>query len=281
MTTMPRLLLTPRAIQIMAGAAAASSLIMVIMLAVMWSQVAALGRTIEAFSAGFNEANERLKNAGEPTVAPPPTTEAPPGVVPEPRGIVDTLCQDSGRWRIVYTDGTANDDAGPCAIQGPGPSAAAIAFAVHAYCRDNDGCRGPSAKPGPTGKPGTDGKDGLNVTPAQVAAAVATYCDVNGQCAGKDGERGPGPTDDQIIAAVTVFCADGACRGEDGKQGEPGRGIAKNGTNCIDGRWQITYTDGETEDAGACTSEPAPTETITEPGPTTTVTITPTPTPTG
>ena len=276
---MPKLLLTDKAIQIMGAISAAASVIMLGLLAIMWGHVLTLGQSLDAFGVTLNEANKRLSDAGEPTVAAPPAPAAPPAVGPAPRLVTDQYCQSNGRWRLIYTDGTSNENGGQCrGPAGAAPTRDQMLIAVQAFCRDNNACRGPS------GKPGTNGKDGQNVTPAQVAAAFATYCDANGRCRGEDGREGPGPTDDQIIGAVALFCADGACRGQDGKegkQGEPGRGIAENGTNCIDGRWQVTYTDGETEDAGACTPAPAPTQTVTEPGPTTTVTITPTPTPTG
>ena len=45
-----------------------------------------------------------------------------PGPTGEPgRGIKDQHCQDNGRWRVEYTDGTIDDDAGPC-LPEPAPT---------------------------------------------------------------------------------------------------------------------------------------------------------------
>lgn len=91
-----------------------------------------------------------------------------------------------------------------------------IALAVSAFCEDTGRCRG---------EPGDDGRD---ATPAQVTRAVVRYCDANGSCQGPDGERGrrgpagPPPAQTAILAAVTTYCADGACRGPVGPQGPMG-----------------------------------------------------------
>lgn len=177
---------------------------------------------------------------------------------------------------------------------GPPPSAEQIAIAVEAFCRDN-----PAECKGNDGKPGTNAKD---VTPEQVIAAIATYCDprgqckgdtgpgpddaqilagvaaycANGACKGDRGDAGPGPTEEQIAAAVAAYCGDDRCRGDDGNDGENGRSITN--ARCVDGRLIIYYSDDTTSDAGGDACRPAPTATITEPGPTTTVTVTPTPT---
>lgn len=121
--------------------------------------------------------------------------------------------------------------------RGPGPTDAQIAYAVAAYCTAHDGC---------TGIP----------SPAQVRAAVSAFC-ATGVCrgaagptgasgqpgpsgspgptgaAGASGSPGPGPTDDQVSAAVNAYCAaHGDCtgpagpKGDTGASGIPGRGIA-------------------------------------------------------
>ena len=46
------------------------------------------------------------------TVPGPPGPQGVPGV--SGRGIDDTYCQESGAWRITYTDGTVDYDAGKC-----------------------------------------------------------------------------------------------------------------------------------------------------------------------
>jgi hypothetical protein len=50
------------------------------------------------------------------------TIPGPAGPTGEPgRGIKDQHCQANGRWRIEYTDGTIDDDAGPC-LPEPAPT---------------------------------------------------------------------------------------------------------------------------------------------------------------
>lgn len=45
-----------------------------------------------------------------------------PGPTGDPgRGIKDQQCQENGRWRVEYTDGTVDDDAGPC-LPEPAPT---------------------------------------------------------------------------------------------------------------------------------------------------------------
>ena len=81
----------------------------------------------------------------------------------------------------------------------------------------------------------------------QVLSAVSTYC-ISGQCRGNPGEdstvpgpqgepgqdstvpgpegpigpQGPGPTVEQILAAVTAYCSGDVCKGPKGDTGEPG-----------------------------------------------------------
>lgn len=124
--------------------------------------------------------------------------------------------------------------------RGPGPTAAQVRAAVADYCA-GDRCK-------PT------------VSRSQVAAAVADYC-AGGLCQGEDGTNGgpgadgtdgtdgangtngtdgapgPGPTDEQIAAAVEAYCADGKCRGEKGDAGTDGKDatITPSGTDCPDG----------------------------------------------
>ncbi|HEY9353418.1 MAG TPA: hypothetical protein VIP28_09220 [Nocardioides sp.] len=134
----------------------------------------------------------------------------------------------------------------PAGPQGPGPSALQVKAAVADYCTA-DRCK-------PT------------VSRSQVAAAVADYCS-GGLCRGKDGTNGgpgtegtdgadgangangtdgapgPGPTDEQIAAAVEAYCADGKCRGDKGEKGDTGDAgpagkdatITPSGADCPDG----------------------------------------------
>ncbi|HEY9352975.1 MAG TPA: hypothetical protein VIP28_06990 [Nocardioides sp.] len=131
----------------------------------------------------------------------------------------------------------------PAGPPGPGPTAAQVQAAVADYCA-GDRCK-------PT------------VSRSQVAAAVADYC-AGGLCQGKDGTNGgpgadgtdgtsgtdgtdgadgapgPGPTDEQIAAAVEAYCADGKCRGEKGEKGDAGADgkdatFTPSGMDCPDG----------------------------------------------
>lgn len=143
-----------------------------------------------------------------------------------------------------------------------------IAVAVSDYCRS--------------------GSCAMPVSQANVRAAIERYC-VDGRCEGEQGEQGaegpPGsvPTPEEISNAVFQYCSTGACIGPKGEQGTPGA-PGTNGTDGTDGRglqslycddqgrWQVTYTDGATADAGECrvdAVEPTePPEPTTPPDPT-------------
>jgi hypothetical protein len=71
--------------------------------------------------------------------------------------------------------------------------------------------------PGAKGDPGEQGDQGPPPTASQVLAAVSTYC-AKGACAPK------GPTQAQVNAAVTAYCSGGVCNGEPGSDatGVPG-----------------------------------------------------------
>jgi len=83
----------------------------------------------------------------------------------------------------------------------------------------------------------------LGPTDLQVLQAVAAYC-ANGACRGTDGTDGDKPTAADVLAAVTAYCADGRC------QGTPGL----NGVNGLDG---LPGATGEMGAAGA-TGETGP-----------------------
>lgn len=96
------------------------------------------------------------------------------------------------------------------------------------------GERGPRGPAGPTGPPGDDGLPGAPGSAGAPGPPGATGPPGGAGQDGADGEDGaPGPT------------------GPPGPTGSPGRGIRD--VECVDGRWRITYTDGEVdEDAGSC-----------------------------
>lgn len=75
--------------------------------------------------------------------------------------------------------------------------------------------------------------DGQDPSKSQVLAAVSKYCDANGSCtppppkdgvdgapgvAGAEGPRGPGPTDEQVVAAVVDYCSKNSCVGPKGDE---------------------------------------------------------------
>lgn len=70
----------------------------------------------------------------------------------------------------------------------------------------------PDPVPGPTGETGARGP---GPTQAQVVQALSAYCS-NNDCT-------PAPTVAQVAAAIADFCGDGGCRGEDGTDGQNGQ----------------------------------------------------------
>lgn len=199
----------------------------------------------------IEEANDRLERAGEPTVK-----------VPSPAA---TSTGPSGD-KTIYVDGE--------------PSMREVEAAVSTYCAGGkcDGTDGRNGSPGKNGKPGEDatgvpgqpgqdgapGTDGRSPSAGDVASAVSQYCTSDGSCRG---DRGPGPSEEQVAAAVVAFCGESRCSGpagkdgKDGTDGKDGRGVAS--VRCADGRWLVTYTDDTVADVGSCAPEPAPTVTVT------------------
>lgn len=120
---------------------------------------------------------------------------------------------------------------------GPPPSAASVYSAVRRFCTDTKRC---------------DGRDGSDVTPAQVAIAVSSYCNSRGQCkgpagdpgepgeAGKDGADAPPVTQAQLIQAVDAYCSENnRCQGPPGSDGKDGNagpqgpaGVVQVADNC-------------------------------------------------
>jgi hypothetical protein len=97
--------------------------------------------------------------------------------------------------------------------------------------------------PGDDGDDGKDGKDGADGE--------------DGRDSTVPGPQGPGATDEQVAAQVAAYCsARNDCTpptpkdGTNGKDGEPGRGIASIG--CTSGltpqTYTVVYTDGTTQD---------------------------------
>lgn len=63
---------------------------------------------------------------------------------------------------------------------------------------------------------GPEGKRGPGPTPAQIRAGVDDWCSVGDRC------KPPGPSRQQLVAAVAAHCAAGNCQGNDGGKGEKG-----------------------------------------------------------
>lgn len=151
------------------------------------------------------------------------------------------------------------------------------------------GAQGPQGIPGIPGEPGRDGQDG---TPGADGDPGIPGTDGADGAPGEDGEDGAPGTDGAPGSTGPKGSQGGTgTRGRDGATGPPGpqgpagprgetgpagdRGPAgSNGRGITDaqcgtdGRWTITYTDGNTDDAGPCLAEspddPAPTPTPTE-----------------
>jgi hypothetical protein len=71
--------------------------------------------------------------------------------------------------------------------------------------------------------PPSPGKD---ATPQQIADAARAVLTADPDLfRGEVGAQGPPPSDDQVSAAVAVFCADDRCRGAKGGQGDQGVGV--------------------------------------------------------
>lgn len=135
---------------------------------------------------------------------------------------------------------------GPSGPQGPGPSQQQINDAVNAYF---------GAHPLPPGQLPTATQVATAVaayleanppvTPAQVVAAVVSYCSTANGCrgpSGADGQPGQNATDAQVAAAVSAYCsqASNPCQGPAGPTGATGPSGAQGvpGPACPDGYTQ-------------------------------------------
>lgn len=137
---------------------------------------------------------------------------------------------------------------------GPPPSNSQVQRAVALFCS--------------TGR--CNGADGRNATASQVALAVRTYCNSNGECRGpagtpgtdgndgasgatgpegQQGPQGPGPTDGQILAAVEAYCSsNNGCRGPQGEPGTDGDDGATGETGVVNVSSNCDAPDGQTID---------------------------------
>lgn len=192
----------------------------------------------ESLSAHYAELYEEAAVAGVEPSAPPPED------VPEP----DDSAPQIPLPQPAATGATgATGERGPGPTQGqvvqalstfcatndcrPTPTVAQVAAAISDYCADGR-CRGEDGDDGDvgeTGEVGATGAAGRPPTSEEIATAVAAYCS-DGSCrgaTGATGERGPGPTNEQVLDQVRVFCAaNNDCQGPQGATGaagEPGK----------------------------------------------------------
>ena len=112
--------------------------------------------------------------------------------------------------------------------RGPGPTLGQVIVAIQNYCIANGECRGPAGVPGKS-ITGPKGNTGKSIT---------------------------GPAGESITGPQGVPGTDGK-DGTNGTDAKPARSITS--TQCgTDGRWTVTYSDGTSEDAGACQVTPGP-----------------------
>lgn len=117
---------------------------------------------------------------------------------------------------------------------------------LFAACQSSVECL--SKAPAPTIVTGPSGPAGQGATDAQVSRQIEIYCEAHNDCLGPAGANGIGTNGQNGSDGATG--AQGA-QGDPGMPGADGRGIAS--TVCDnDGEWQVTYTDGSTQDAGSC-----------------------------
>lgn len=141
------------------------------------------------------------------TLQPGEQQVTPAGTIAKPsNNVKDATISENGSLVLTYEDGTTRtvgNVTGATGAVGPAPTQAEIAVAVANYC-------------------GSGRCDAKNPSAEQVAAAVFNYCSVNGGCRGEAGQNGRDVTTEQIMAAVSQYCADGRCTGPAGPVGATG-----------------------------------------------------------
>ncbi|MCT2043615.1 hypothetical protein M3D15_09800 [Pseudoclavibacter alba] len=132
----------------------------------------------------------------------------------------------------------------------------------------------PAPDPGLPGEPGVPGKNGKDGEPGPPGAPGRDGESVQGP-PGPEGPPGPagesitgpqGPAGESVVgpagpAGESIV----GPKGDPGAAGADGRGITSAVCDPATGRWQLTWTDGATTDAGPCIYIPAP-EATTTPG---------------
>lgn len=166
--------------------------------------------------------------------------------------LADSLAQANDRLEAAGEKPVPVPDAPDEPIQGvqgePGrpPSPAEISLAVESHCMVRNDCVGPSGKDGSNGQ---DGKAGLNGANGKDGVDGKSIKGDKGD-KGDPGEPGPPPTNEQVLAAVSAFCAtNNNCMGPPGQNGMTGAnglpGVSVTNVACQeDGTWLISYSDG-------------------------------------
>lgn len=160
---------------------------------------------------------------GERGEAGPVGPAGPPGVVlqTDVENAVASYCASG----ICRGPTGATGEAGAAGASAPPPTDAQVAQAVAAYCSTGacTGPPGPAGSTGSTGNTGAEGPAGNNGSNGDTGATGAQGDPgppgVQGE-PGPPGATGPGPTPEQISAAVAEFCANNAC--STGPAGPPG-----------------------------------------------------------
>lgn len=179
------------------------------------------------------------------------------------------------------------DDAGQAVCDEAERAAEEAPAETVAQAKGETGPQGPRGPAGPAGRDGVDGKDGRDGKAGTAGETGPAGLD------GAAGEPGPAgaPGEQGATGETGAAGAQGAtgpkgdpgpagpqgATGEQGPAGDPGpagadgvdgRGIESATCSTDTGRWTITYTTGEAEDAGPCIAttpdDPAPTPTPTQ-----------------
>lgn len=142
------------------------------------------GAQLDAVTAALGDEQQAAEDRGDTPVAPGPSELLDdPTYSPGPkgeagrdgrdgRGVASVVCID-GTWRVEYSDGTVDSDAGDCTGD-RGPTGEPGSNGV-------DGGPGPSGPVGPSGAAGEDGSDGRGISSVEcdpeTGRWVVTYSD--------------------------------------------------------------------------------------------------------
>lgn len=162
---------------------------------------------------------EQVRDLGErPVVQPdqPDPIAGPPGADGRSPGAADVALAVG-----AYCAG------GRC--DGKSPTVAQVAYAVSSFCNANGKCAGPKGDTGASGPSGSNGADGSkgDTGPSGSNGADGSKGDTGPQGPkgdkGDKGDTGDSPSADQILSAVSTYCAENPCaKGDKGDKGDPG-----------------------------------------------------------